>query len=186
MSYDIDLFKVLPGETVDSALERAFPETEDVNPGPPVPEKEALKANLATVFLQRKPYLEPFKFDFHKIAELKGISEAEARERWRHVELNNLDNGVQLTIFDDGASITVAYWHQAFKAKSVFGEVQDYIEILESEAGYVAYDRQFGEVLHMPDDLPRVLEEYARGVGMLESAKGMLQQKLDKPWWKFW
>jgi hypothetical protein len=42
------------------------------------------------------------------------LREDEARVRYRHVELNGPENGngIQITLYDDNASITIPYWHQ--------------------------------------------------------------------------
>jgi hypothetical protein len=42
---------------------------------------------------------------------MEGITEDEARVRFRHIELNGADdgNGIQITLSDDTADITVPY-----------------------------------------------------------------------------
>jgi hypothetical protein len=188
MSYDLHLFKPFPGETIEDALKRSFPESEELNPGAPVPEKETLKKRLAAALIKKNPNLEPFKFGFKDVAEMLGTSEEEAELRWRHIELNGPEdgNGIQITLYDDTASITIPYWQEGEKAESTFREVWDYIEVFRSEAGYVAYDPQLERVVSRISDMPDVLRSYGRGRRVVEKLSNELHAKAQKPWWKLW
>jgi hypothetical protein len=46
------------------------------------------KERITAALIERDSRLEPFKFDYGKIAESEKISEDEARLRYQHVELN--------------------------------------------------------------------------------------------------
>lgn len=188
MSYDIDLFKPLPGETLERTMGRAFPESEEINPGPPSPEKEALKELLAAALTKEDPRLERFAFGYKEIAETLGTDEGDARLRWRHVELNGpVDGGgVQITLFDDTASIAIPYWHEGEKAEAVFKDVWEYIRVFRGVAGYVAYDRQLERVVGEDSDLPDVLRSYGRGVHAVGEIAEEIRSKGRRPWWKFW
>jgi hypothetical protein len=53
--------------------------------------------------MQHSPRLQPFKFDYPKIAKSMEISEQQAREQWKHVELNppEGDAAIQITVCGD-------------------------------------------------------------------------------------
>src|SRR5262249_15141622 len=122
MSYDFHLVPTSLGvDVLASARALLERDTDEINPGPPVPDKEARKQRLAAALVQHNPYLHPFQFGYAAIADKYGISEHEARIRYRHIELNGPDdgNGIQITIYDDAADITVPYWHQPVQSVQV-------------------------------------------------------------------
>src|SRR5262245_19436588 len=136
MSYDLHLVPTSVGvDVLASARALLEEDADEINPGPPVPDKEAKKHRLAAALLRDNPDLEPFQFGYTEIAAKYGISEDEARIRYRHIELNGPDdgNGIQITIYDDTADITVPYWHQPAQSVEVFNEIWGYLRILERE-----------------------------------------------------
>ena len=147
----------------------AQPDSEDLNPGPPVPEKETAKRALAQRLMAENAELQPFLFDFVVIAAEMGISETEARARYRHIELNGRDdgNGIQITLFDDHADLTVPYWHDGEAARAVFEEIWRYLRILEQSAGYVTYDGQLNRVIDLSADFEASLARYSLVVAKL-------------------
>lgn len=163
MSYDLYLFKpkagVDPLETVDELFSE---ESEEINPGLPQPEKEARKRSLADALIKLNPQLEVFPFGFQQLAEMDNISEDEAKITYRHLELNGAEdgNGIQITLYDDSADITVPYWHSGEKAQQVFKEIWNYLELIENKAGFVTYDPQLEKILNLLTDLPEVVEVY--------------------------
>ena len=171
------------------ARARAFLEaqSEDINPGPVVRLKEAKKRQLADVLMKVNPRLEQLAFGYAEIAAQYGITEDEARTRYRHIELNGPDdgNGIQLTISDDTADLTVPYWHQPEAATAVFGEIWTYLKILEREGGFWVYDPQLDKILDLAADQEAVLTRYGRVVAQMPQmvAESSL---VKKPWWKFW
>jgi hypothetical protein len=114
MSYDLHLFRpevgVDPLETAKRLLDEDE-EFDEIKPGLLVPEKEERKHTLAQALIKLNPELSIFEFGFKEIAEMEGITEDEARVRFRHIELNGADdgNGIQITLSDDTADITVPY-----------------------------------------------------------------------------
>jgi hypothetical protein len=187
MSYDIHLFPLLDGETIDEGLKRTLPGPEEINPGSPAPEKELRKNELADALIRDNPDLEAFEFGFADIAKMLNTDEEEAKRRWRHIELNGpVDgNGIQITLFDDTASITIPYWHAREKAEKVFQELWDCIEVLQREGGYVAYDEQLERVVNRSSDLSDMLSTYC-GVTKSLTELGANSAKIKKEWWKFW
>jgi hypothetical protein len=124
---------------------------------------------LAASLVQRNPKLEPFPFGYPTIAAKYGITEAEARIRYRHIELNGPDdgNGIQITLYDDTADINIAYWHQPPEAETVFLEVWGYLQILEQEGGFAVYDPQLDRLLDLTSDRQAVVQRYGKVVARM-------------------
>ena len=76
MSYDLYLVRVPAGKhPLEEA--RAIVEQDNGSLGPPYPEKEARKYELAKQLQLINPSLEIFQFDYGEIARLQSISEEE-------------------------------------------------------------------------------------------------------------
>ena len=112
-----------------------------MNPGPPNADADARKQKLTRTLLAENPALEPFEFGYAEIARIGGISEDEARVQYRHVELNGPENGngIQITLYDDHASITIPYWHQPDAARLVFEGVWRYLRVVCASGGFFVY-----------------------------------------------
>ncbi len=189
MSYDLYLLRLAdaadPLASARANLERL--EDEDVDPGPPDLAAEERKQALADGLRARHPELQPFPFDYPGIARLQGISEEEARRRFRHIELNGPDdgNGIQIELFDDRATVTVPYWHHGPEADPVFAEIWEYLAVLESAGGYRTYDPQLDRILDLGQDLEPALQAYAHGLEVTYAeARKLVEPK--RPWWRFW
>jgi hypothetical protein len=188
MSYDLDLFQPEPGIEPLLTAERLFladegdedeeSEASDlgnivakINPGPPQPELERRKQELAQSLIQHNPALTVFPIRSQEIASMFKHSEEEARVRFRHLELNGPENGngIQITLFDNTISITIPYWHRGEAARGAFQEIWGYLGLLERVANYRAYDPQLGRVLNLEKDFPEVLLAY----------EGVVQQTQD-------
>ena len=188
MSYDLYLFRVSAGKDPLKEAEAIFnEEVEEVNPGIPDPQKDATKLELAKQLQLINPSLEVFQFDYAAIAKTLKISEQEAQIQYRHVELNAADggNGIQITLYDDTASLTIPFWHKGEKASEVWREAWQYLECLERQGGLSTYDPQLDRMLNLAPDLEEVGTGYASGVGDTEQAV-LEMTKPTKPWWKFW
>ena len=188
MSYDLYAFRPVAGEDL-SALARSklAQESGTINRGGPSDEAEARKNELAQALLTANPLLARIEFDYTEIAQFENISEDEARRRYRHIEMNGPadGNGIQITLYDDRASISVPYWHQSAAARAVFDEIGRYIRILKASGGFFIYDPQIGRVLDLASDLPDVLNTYGSVVAKL--AESVQTTRADeRPWWKFW
>lgn len=187
MSYDLHLFSPQAGVDLLACAVTSHEEAaEDVADGPLDTAAEDRKRRLVVALRRAVPHLEPFLFDYAEIAKLEGISEDMARRRFRHVELNGPDDGggVQVTLFDQHASITVPYWHTGERAVGVFREIWTCLATLEREAGLRTYDPQLEQVVRLEDDFDRVLCQYAHGVAFTQGSTQPIRR--EKPWWKFW
>jgi hypothetical protein len=189
MSYDLQL---IPRATAAAWLVRFESHLADddleINPGPAVPEKEAWKNSLRGALTAFEPAFEAFRFGFDEIAKSFDISEAEARIRYRHIELNLPDEdptGIQITLFDDTVSLTVPYWHIGSGATEVFRKIWGYLALLEREGNLATHDPQLDRMIDLQNDFDEVLSRYLRISTRLPE---IIEQSAPskKPWWKFW
>jgi len=187
MSYDLHLFSPQAGVDLTECAVMSCEEAAEELPDHAIDTAaEDRKRRLVVALKRAVPHLEPFRFDYAEIAKLEGISEDAARRRFRHVELNGPDDGggVQVTLFDQHASVTVPYWHSGERAVGVFREIWTCLATLEREAGLRTYDPQLEQVIRLQDDFDRVLSRYADGVDLTLRTAGLARRK--RPWWKFW
>jgi hypothetical protein len=187
MSYDLHLFRASPGGDRLAQGRASLDAGEALGVGPRVGEKEQAKQRLAEALIAWNPELALFSFDYDEIAASDGISVEEARDRWRHLELNGPEdgNGIQITLFDDDASVTVPYWHGREEAERVWAEIWDYLRLLSRIGGFDIYDPQLERILDLETDRSDIVAEYLEGVALVrrvtDEAAG-----LNRPWWKFW
>jgi hypothetical protein len=177
MSYDLHLFQPVVGqEPLATAQAQLKVETEVINPGPPDAHAEMRKQQLTRALIAENPALEPYEFGYAEIARSSGISQDEARIRYRHVELNGPENGngIQITLCDASADMTIPYWHQPPAARQVFDEVWRYLRVLHQSGGFFVYDPQLDRVIDLDADLPEVTREYGRVVARIP---GMIEQR---------
>jgi len=192
MSYDINLVRVPPGADPEAVADAsvAMDEEAQLNPGEPDSTKEQIKRRLAAALQTVNPLLTAFPFDYSDLARLEKITEQEARRRFRHIELNGPDdgNGIQITLFDDTATITIPYWHHGQKAQQALQEIWSYLEIFERDAGFRAYDPQLEHILSLRRDFNVVLAKYGEGVGFTDrvAADVTNPSRPERPWWRFW
>jgi hypothetical protein len=161
MSYDFELFRRRADEDPRVTARR---DPEDIGATPLDPKKEALKRKVAEALILHNPDLEISKFDYEAIAKLEKISVEEARLKYRHLELNVAEydcNGIQITLFDDEASVTVPYWHEGDKAKETFQEIWNYLWIICRETGYLIYDPQIDQFIEPSTGFDAALAYYA-------------------------
>jgi hypothetical protein len=188
MSYDLHLVSKRTGvDPLSVARSLVAREEQELNPGPPVPEKEARKAQLAAALVRLSPQLSAFEFQFSSIAARQHITEDEARTRYRHIELNGPEggNGIQIILSDDTVEIMIPYWHHTAAAVSVFDDVWRYLALLERDGGFAVYDPQLDRILHLAVDRQAALDCYA-GVMAQMPKTGAHPGRRAKPWWRFW
>jgi hypothetical protein len=185
MSYDFRLFKRKANE---DALVTARADSDGLPSTEPDPQKEALKRRVATALIAHNPQLKVFEFDYAAVAKSQKISEEQARIRFRHLELNGPEencNGVQITLFDDEASVTVPFWHEGEKAADTFGEIWRYLDIISREAGYLIYDSQIDRVIEPSAGFDDALACYSGAMRQIHKASPA-SGTARRPWWKFW
>lgn len=184
MSYDFRLFK----RTGEDLHETARAGSESFPSLPPDPQKEALKRRVADALIARNPQLEVFQFDYEAIAKSRKITVEQARLQFRHLELNGPQedtNGIQITLFDDEASVTVPFWHKGDKAADTFREIWSCLEIISREAGYLIYDPQTDRIFDTSAGFDGALACYTGIVGRIQQ-KPSVSHTAKKPWWRFW
>ena len=106
MSYGFRLFKRDAIEDPAVTAQRDV----DFRADAPDAEKEAVKRKVAAALIAGNPKLAIFSFGYEEIAEFEKCSVEEAQLKYRHLELNDMSegsNGIQITLFDDEASVTV-------------------------------------------------------------------------------
>jgi len=184
MSYDFRLFKRRDDE---DPLVTARADSDELPTTPPVPQKEALKRRVADALIAHNPKLQIFQFDYDAVSKALKISVEEARIKFRHLEINGPEsgNGIQITLFDDEASVTVPFWHEGDKAADTFREIWSYLEIISREADYLIYDPQVDRVIDPSAGFDEALACYAGAMRQIHKilAAGGTERR---PWWKFW
>ncbi len=185
MSYDFRLFKRKADE---DPLDTARAHSDALPSTPPDPQKEALKRRVADALIARNPELHVFQFDYAAVAKSQKISEDEARIRFRHLELNGPEedcNGIQITLFDDEASVTVPFWHEGDKAADTFREIWSYLEIISRETGYLIHDPQIDRVIDPSAGFDDALTCYSGAMRQIHKTLPVGGTE-RRPWWKFW
>ena len=185
MSYDFLLFKPRPGEDPRVTAQR---DSNEFSGSVPDPQKEALKRKIADALIAHNPQLEVFQFDYEKIAALEKITVDQARLQYRYLELNGPEddsNGIQITLFDDEATVTVPFWHDEEAADEIFREIWSYLEIISREAGYLIYDPQTDRILDPSKGIDDALSRYSGVMQQLDETLSPSRRD-EKPWWKFW
>jgi hypothetical protein len=163
MSYDFRLFLAQTGvDPLVTARTEPDEESDEINPGPPIPAKEARKRAIADALMKADPSLEVFQFGFEEIAKFQKNGVEEAKLRFRHMELNGPEGGpgIQIMLFDDGASLTAPYWHKDNKAKAVFAQIWEYLKVIQRVGGYHIYDPQMECIVSLASDLQKAMKCY--------------------------
>lgn len=165
MSYEWYLVRGQTQEEIEAALDRFFgDDATEPNSGDPTEAAEMSKRRLADLLKNSGIALEEFVFDHALIARELGVSEAEARRQWRHIELNSPSLGCQIQLYDEAASVTLAYWHSGGAAETAWSQVWRCLRILSREGVFVVYDPQLDRVLDVDNDMRSVIEAYRTGM----------------------
>jgi hypothetical protein len=191
VSYDLHLIRATPGATPEeigalalAAAERGLPEDD------PDPALEARKHALVAALRAANPALEPFAFGHAEIARLERTSEAEARRRHRHVELNGPDggSGIQITLHDDWASLTLPHWPRGPAGDAAWDELWRYLRVLAEVGGFTVYDPQLERPLDLEADHPSAPGGDAEDAvaAARPGARAGGDSPRRRPWWKFW
>src|SRR5258706_5346236 len=133
---------------------------DDPNPGAVLPRCEVAKRKLADSLRTKQPLLDEFVFDHDALAKSHRIDRAEAQRRWRHIELNLESVGLQISLFDDWATVTLAYWHTGGEARNALSCAWACLKTIIGELGYRVYDTQLGRTLDLEADFDPVVDLY--------------------------
>ena len=179
MSYNFQLFRVPDGADPISAYDaHCAREKERVASrrrgedswGAIDPLKEQMKRRLSETLIASHPELQVSGRDYARLAKTKSIAEDEARRRYRDLELTDLDSGLQITLFDDTAFVTLSFGPTDRNAAgSRFHAAWECLKVLEEEGGFSTYDSQTGKILHLNSDSEIVLHAYLGASGIVES-----------------
>lgn len=191
MSYDIYCYRPVSGYP-NTAEAQSLVEADEAaeEEGRTIVTAQDTKDRIVTALITHNPRLERFQFDYNKIAESQKITEAEARARFQHVELNPPEGGlaIQLTVYNDRVFVSFPYWYKGEKANGVFAECSEYLRVIRRTAGFFAYDPQVGTAFDPEKtelvDSKRSYEKIVNDLPKI-AAQASAQKKL-KAWWKFW
>jgi len=165
MSYDLHMLRVPPGEGAMAAFQRRLElQEKDLNPGPLVPLLEEEKRKLARILLGLRPELRLAAFDYAGLAAKESIDEAEARRRYRHLELNSEDsNAIQITLWDEAAELSLPYWHTGTQSEIALRQAWECAGTLETWGAFMVFDPQLERALDLRYDFEAVLARYRAG-----------------------
>ena len=170
MSYDFELYRVLgdvdPNAAYEKHVERRRQRRSSFRDslGPVDPVKEQTKRGLVAALIAVNPELQEFRWNYEKLAKEKSIDESEARRRYREVQLTD-DFGLEITLFDDTAAVTIPFRPNSEKVLRVAWEC---LRTLESEGHFSTYDSQIGRVLNLAQDFDVVLKTLTNANRMVE------------------
>jgi len=188
MSYDLYCYRAssrVPNPAEAQTLVEQINKAEEA--GETRPTSGDTKERITAALIEHNPRLEPFKFNYSKIAEIQKFSEDEARARYQHVELNPPDDdlAIQLTVYDDHVFIAVPYWYKGPEADQVFSQLSEYLRVIANTSGFFAYDPQTAIAfdprqieLHDHQHYDKVVADIPRIAAQPKNQR--------KPWWKFW
>jgi hypothetical protein len=160
MSYGFDLVRLPPGTiNRDEAYrktaveqERAASERNGESIGPLDPAKERAKQSLAASLMARHPSFKLFQRNYARLAKDRSIDEAEARRRYRTVELNDREHTIQIVLFDDAAGVSFSLGGDGSDGREALRIVWDCLEILEAEGGLSSFDSQMDRLVDLGTD----------------------------------
>jgi hypothetical protein len=188
MSYDFYAYRrqsPTPDQSEAELLVGAFNEAEEAALSRD--EERGERDEIVTALLNHNPRLTIFEPDFCAIAALDETSEAEARRRYQHAELNPAegDPAIQLTVHRDHVFISIPYWYGDKDVDRVFAQLSDYLKVMRKTAGYFGFDPQTGVAF---DPLQLDVLDHAEYDRVMEAVPGIIARtgKTSKPWWRFW
>jgi hypothetical protein len=161
-----------------AALARAAADAEEDDARPRDPRTlaaaESGRRALVDALRAAAPALREAPLDHALIARETGVSEGESRRRYRWTVLEGPEEpaGIQITLYDEWATITMP-WGAAGSSPAAMAELWRYLEVLTAAGGYTVYDPTGDNVVDVaagPDG--GRAPEPPRAAG--------------RPWWKFW
>jgi hypothetical protein len=143
VSFDLSMFEVRAGESLETARERI------AEPAPPTEEGDRLRRETVAALLEHDPELDVF----------------ESEEGAPLTELTSLDESkpAQVTLYGDQAFITIPYWHSGDEAKTAMGAVWRLVEIIHERTGWILYDEQEGRQVDIAAGPEQLIGGYEYG-----------------------
>jgi len=158
VSYDLYLFR--PAAGIDPLEQVRELVEEEPEPGEPSAEAEGRKAALVEALRGITPSLERFVFDYELIAREDGITVEEAKKAFRHVELNGADDdGVQIVVHDEWATIHLPFWSRGCAADEAFERIAAYIGAARQQ-GYACFDPQLDQLVSEIEHIEKCRAHY--------------------------
>ena len=176
MSYDLTFFKVPTG----TAAKTAFQEL--------MQEEESKAANLDDWLKQ--PLAEATRTHMQKLADSMRLRwpafvQFQPAKPLPWIELNDEDLPIQVTVGEKSVSVNIPYFRQDHtKMTNCLGCC---LEVIQSGAGYAAYDPQLGRIVGA-NDLDEIAKTYSDIDAVLPTMSGEKNKVATgkKPWWKIW
>jgi len=147
---------------------------------------EAAKRKIANALIAHDGELEERERDYDEISALHKLRLDDAYQRVRCVELTDVSpggSGVQITLFDAHATLTIPHWHEGAAARAQLTRVWRYLDIICEMTGFEVFDVELDRVIARGafDD---VLAGYGRATARVRGISEPARRR--RPWWKFW
>jgi hypothetical protein len=181
MSYALVLFR--PDAGIDP---RTLAREETLEDGARDPAKEAAKRRLADALIAHDRRLEERERDYDEVSSLHKLRADHAYQRLRCVELTDASpggSGVQVTLFDDHAAVTIPHWHEGAAARTQLARVWRYLDIICEATGYEVFDVELDRAIAR-GAFEDVLASYERATARVRGIAEPVRRR--RPWWKFW
>jgi hypothetical protein len=178
VGYQLLLVRVPEGaseDEIEAAAHAAVDAEERGDAPPPDPAAEARRLALAAALRAAEPALQEVPVDHAEIARFEGITEAEARRRYRSTELHGPEDGarIQISLHDTWASVEMPWGSRASRDRDL-AELWRYLEVLAREGGFAVFDPQG----------PNVVDVAAGPDGRRGAPEPPNERR--RPWWKLW
>ena len=150
MSYTLVLVRVPPGASEEDVgkIAIAADQAEAARPpGPPDPEAERRKRALVEALLAECPELDVGELDYAEVARGFGVTEDEARQRYRWWRVSGPEEGaaIEITVYDSFINIDAS----RVETDVDWEDLWQYLEILVREGGFVVWDPQGPNVVDL-------------------------------------
>ena len=168
---------------------RAFMESQETGEPPEDETARVLKRKIADALLACNPRLREFKIDYATIARSQNISEEQARQEFTHIELDPPDGdpAVQIFMHNNHVAIQMPYWYTGSGADLAFQQINQYLRVIRSEAGYFAFDPQTDRIFNPEKETIGDHGHYERIANDLHRIIArQLKREGKKAWWRFW
>jgi hypothetical protein len=99
------------------------------------------------------------------------------------IEVSHETLGIQVSMFEQEASVSVPFWHEGGASHSVMLVVGQIVEVVRELSGWSVWDPQLGQELESQDALVT-----AGAPLMSDTAESLTEIVAERrrPWWKFW